>query len=213
MFGICSFSAAPFSSTAGNVYAVSVVESVSAQDQILALVSFNALVVEALQGSETVSSAFVFNASVQESITATDTLSSVTQINSSIDENINVSDTKTAQVTFPVSVDEGIAVDDSVSTAIAVLANVVEGIAAADSFIGTLLWDTINTSDTSVWTPIETVALSLRVTVGGGFSSGAFSSGPISGLGGDTKIIDAPDNWTAIDTTQPNDWTPVKTQT
>jgi hypothetical protein len=90
---------------------------------------------------------------------------------------------------------------------------VIEGIAAADFFIGTLLWDTIDTSEASVWTPIETVALSLRITVGGGFSSGAFASGPISGLGGDATVIPAPDNWTAIDTAQPTDWTPVKTQT
>jgi hypothetical protein len=55
--------------------------------------------------------------------------------------------------------------------------------------------------------------LTLRVTVGGGFSSGGFASGPITGLGGDATIIDAPDNWNTIDTAQPTDWTPVKTQT
>jgi hypothetical protein len=155
----------------------------------------------------------VFNALIQELITAADTLLTQISINGSIIEGVDVSETATALATFPVSVVEGITVDDEVSVAATFIASVIEGVNLADSFIGTLLWDTIDTSETSVWTPIETVALTLRVTVGGGFSSGAFASGPITGLGGNTTIIDAPDNWNTIDTAQPTDWTPVKTQT
>jgi hypothetical protein len=126
---------------------------------------------------------------------------------------LSVSEDQTAQAAFNARVDESLIALDAPQAAALFITSIQEGINAADTFIGRLLWDTIDTSETSVWAPVETVALTLRVTVGGGFSSGAFSSGPISGLGGITSIATAPDNWGTAITEQSTTWTTVKTQT
>jgi hypothetical protein len=159
------------------------------------------------------SSTFVINALVQELLVAADEINSQVALNGAVVEGLGVSEDVTAQAAFNARVDENLLALDAPRAAASFITSIQEGIGAADRFIGRLLWDTIDTSETSDWVPVESVALTLRITVGGGFSSGAFASGPISGLGGDTVIITAPENWDAVNTEQPTTWTTVKTQT
>ena len=182
-------------------------------DEVSAIAVFIGLVNEAVGVSEEVSSVFVFNSLVQELLLAADALTTSIDINGVIIENAGVTENQTTQVVFNSFATEVLQATDAINSAARFITNIQEGVVAAELFIGRLLWDTINTSETSVWEPIKTSSDLLRVTIGGGFSSGSYSSGPISGLGGVTSIATAPDNWNTINTAQPNDWTPVKTQT
>ena len=199
---------------AGSVdFAVLVVELVSGADEVSAFSIFVGAIAESVDMTDVTSSVLVFNALVQELLTAADELNTSISINGAVIESITVTDIETTQAAFNSSVVVTATLQDRPLAAAQFITSIQEGVVAAESFIGRLLWDTIDTSETSDWAPVETVALTLRVTVGGGFSSGAFSSGPISGLGGLTSIATAPENWNAVDTAQPSDWTPVKTQT
>jgi hypothetical protein len=199
---------------AGSVdFAVLIQELVSGADEVSAFAVFVGAIAEALEGADVTSSVLVFNALVQELLTAADELNTSISINGAVIESITVTDIETTQAAFNSSVVVTATLQDRPLAAAQFITSIQEGVVAAESFIGRLLWDTIDTSETSNWVPIETSAVTLRISIGGGFSGGSFASGPISGLGGATTIIDAPENWNAVDTAQPSDWTPVKTQT
>jgi hypothetical protein len=74
-----------------------------------------------------------------------------------------------------------------------------------------LLWETIQTAQAQNWQEVVTAQVTLRVTVGAGFSAGAISSGPFSGLGSEARIAPLPDTWQNLNSSQPSAWILVKT--
>ena len=157
----------------------------------------------------------VFNGVVSESAQAQDAVASLGVFNASVVESITAQDEAYAGASF--------------------VAQIIEDARAFDQFIGRLLWDVIDTSETTVWGVIDTgvsgnwghidtaqtqnwntittVQLELRSTVGGGFSAGAISSGPFSALGGENTVVIRPDEWQNVNTSETTNWQVVETQT
>lgn len=154
MFGLYSFSELPFASAVGNVFAASVVENALCLEANTATVDLACLISESLVGSDTIQGAFAVNGAVQELLTAADELNTSISINGAVIESIDVADTKTAQVAFNSSVTEALNVSETVSTAVQFITSIQEGVVAAESFIGRLLWELIDTSETSDWAPV-----------------------------------------------------------
>lgn len=116
-----------------------------------------------------------------------------------------------ADATFAVKVEESPQASDNNRANRTTIAVIQESVEAGDAFIARYLWEPINTFEQQTWNTIKTAEVELVVTVGGGFSAGAFSSGPISGLGGVASVVPITEIWTTEDTAQADTWNLVRT--
>ena len=154
MFGLYSFSELPFASAVGNVFAASVVENALCLEANTATVDLACLVSESLVGSDTIQGAFAVNGAVQELLTAADELNTSISINGAVIESITVTDIETTQAAFNSSVVVTATLQDRPLAAAQFITSIQEGVVAAESFIGRLLWELIDTSETSDWAPV-----------------------------------------------------------
>jgi hypothetical protein len=153
----------------------------------------------------------VFLSLVTETASGQDHTSALVEVNAAVFELATGLDSVQSVADFSVSLNEGAQAEDAGFASAVFQAAVLEAGVAEDSPLGQLLWQVINTAQTQNWQVITTAQLTLQVTIGGGFSSGAVASGPFSGLGGDTRIAPLPDTWQNINSSQTSAWILVKT--
>lgn len=211
MFSSAPFATVAFAAIGGAFFFTAVADGAVAADSQLTRVSVTSQVNEQTQGADSQLTQVNVTSQVNEQAQGADTVPASALFSISLLEGVGAVDTAISRVNFSVSLQDGVSGVDSVTVATIFAAAIQEAGVAADSLLGRLLWEVIQTAQAQDWKSVTTVQLSLRVTVGGGFSSGAIASGPISGLGGDTRIATAPDTWQNINNTQGGTWTPIKT--
>ena len=211
MFSSAPFATVAFAAIGGALFFTAVVEGAVAAETSTAQLSVPASVNEQAQGADSLSTTGSFAHFVNEQAQGADTVSVSVLFPVSLLEGTGANDTAVSRVGFSVSLQDGASGSDTVTAAAVFAVAIQEAGVSADSLLGRLLWEVVQTAQSQDWKSIATVQLSLRITVGGGFSSGAISSGPISGLGGDTRIATAPDTWQNINNVQGVTWTPIKT--
>lgn len=153
----------------------------------------------------------IFSVQIVEIANSNDTLTPTISVNSDILEFASATSSIINSTTQNAVVSENVVAQEIIPTIAQVFITIAESIRAADEFIARSLWEPINTFEPQSWTAITTAQLELRVTVGGGFSSGSISSGTYSGLGGVTTIIPADEIWETDEVAQSTDWSLVDT--
>lgn len=188
-----------------------ITESSAGLDSISGVSLFAVSVNESTTTDLVFSSNAIFTAQVVEIISSSDTLTPTISVNSDILEFASATSLIINSTTQNAVVSENVVAQEVIPTTAQVFITIAESIRAADEFIARSLWEPINTFEPQSWTAITTAQLELRVTVGGGFSSGSVSSGPYSGLGGVTTIIPADEIWVIDGVAQSTDWSLVDT--
>ena len=103
-----------------------------------------------------------------------------------------------------------IGVSWKISGAIDFFNQIQESVTAADTFISRLLWETIDTSETTGWQTIANAQIVGTALQRGAFAENAFAGGPFAGGEIEYRIGNT---WDTIDNSQPTGWTVVETQT
>lgn len=190
----------------------SITESSQVSEVVDAQALFSTLVTDSIQAQdETTAFNAAFVTNVTEAAEASTAFVGVTEVNSAIQELTNLNDTIDNIASLNSVVDEKAQAKEVIPTNAQIWISLQESVRAADQFIARFLWEPVNTFETTNWAPITTAQLELRITVGGGFSAGAMSSGPYSGLGGVTTIIPADEIWEVKNTSQSTNWALVDT--
>lgn len=214
MFGGTSFAATSFATGPGFLYGVVVSESVDVADQNASPQAvFNSTVVESTDVAELLSTTFEVNATVIDAALVVDENSSLVEFSSAVREAVSVDDDVSVVVDFVATTVDGVDVTDTYRASSEFISVVQESVSNADRFISRLLWEVINTAEAGNWVVEGNAQLELQVTVGGGgFSSGAISSGPISGLGGSVSLVVVA-TWNNVNSAGTTNWDVVETQT
>lgn len=211
MFSGAPFSATPFGAAAGFLLSATLAEGASSAVSTQAGAVFTAQVTEA---SSAATSDVTF---VGQGLTVSEMASGGVVVRANVvypvtvSEAVSASEAGFASVNFVVRFADGAAGGDAVSAAQVFTTKIAEMGVAADSPLSRLLWEAIQTGVADPWSTISTIPLSLRVSVGAGFSAGAISSGPFSALGDAASIAQVPSDWQTINNINGVTWTPVKT--
>jgi hypothetical protein len=160
---------------------------------------------------QTASPDAAFNAGISEGANTTVSTAALSQVQALVQDSATLVGVVSTTATLNPVVDETVQASEDIFTIAQIWITIQESVAAADQAIARFLWEPVNTFEVTDWVPITTAQLELRITVGGGFSAGAISSGPYSGLGGNTTIIPAPEIWETDSITQTTNWELVDT--
>ena len=205
------------------VWSASILDSASTADTVSSAAIFQANTTESATASDLFFGALTYIALVAETVAATDQISSIGTFFALTDSAASISDSPATRVDFPTQIAETAAGDMSALVApstfsarvnetanaidaflsIGVLfATITDSAMAADEFIGRLLWEIINDSQSSSWGDINSAQTSAWGTVD---SSQATSWGAVN-----TAATTA---WGVIDDSQSTSWQTVQTQT
>jgi hypothetical protein len=156
----------------------------------------------------------VFFGAAAEAATITDSASAIKYITAQADETATVTDAATTNATLRSSVNESAQMADAAQAAQTLIARAQESVTITDAAIALLLWNVINDSQATTWNTITTTRFILVPDTGGGFSQGAFASGPFDGLGKNGVVVDTAGQYDLINTYEDNrDWATIATQT
>jgi len=212
VFASAPFVKVPFSTVGGAVFFTQVDEQAQGADAVSALGVLGATVAETVEALDEMFSIIAAVCFVNEGATGSDAIPTTVQFQVSLIEGAGADAVVLSSVDFVVSLADGAQAQDADSVARALFAAVIaEAGVAQDSVLGRLLWETIQTAQAQNWQEVVTAQLTLQVTVGAGFSAGAISSGPFSGLGGVTSVAPLPDTWQNLNSSQTSAWVLVKT--
>jgi hypothetical protein len=128
-----------------------------------------------------------------------------------VEESASGADAPSGSVDFSVSLSESASVSDEISAAIDFVGQVQESVSAADTFISRLLWETINTSETTNWQTIPNAQVVSTIRQRGAFAENSFAGGPFAG--GEVTYEVGTTSWSSVNTAQTTTWTVVETQT
>jgi len=211
MLGLSAFSAVPFSAVGGVVWYRSVDELVSGAEAVSASVVFQSSVSEQASGASTIHASFAFLGRVFEDVTAADSVVSIAQFNGFVSESASGSVFISPANTMNVSVAEYVVASDNVIAQSIIPVSVFNSVVISDAIVGRKLWDVIDTYQLgeaeSSFTKIGTFA---------GFSMSGlpFAGSPeTASIAQGWQNVQAPPNttWTTEDTSEANDWEPIKT--
>jgi hypothetical protein len=175
---------------------------------------FNADIEEEASAEDTnIVAGSVFNADIEEQAQGQDESDApgsiysaqITEASTGVDQNT------VSASTFNAVISESSVGVDSTAAAVDFIVQIQESVQAADLFVSRLLWETIDTSATTIWTNIESADLTFNVTPSAAFSQGAFASGPIAGIGGDLTVVISGTKWENLNTAQTTTWDVVPT--
>jgi len=156
----------------------------------------------------------VFFGAAAETATVTDSASAIKYITTQADESATVTDAATTNATLRSSANESAQIADAAQAAQTFIARAQESVTITDAAIARLLWNVINDSQATTWNPIPTTKFIIVPDTGGGFSQGAFASGPFDGLGKNSVVVDTAGQYDLINTYEnAQDWATIATQT
>lgn len=210
MFASASFSSVAYASFGGLLYAAHRADAASGTSAQAARVTFDSRVAEGASGAEVLVSSNVFVLFVQEGASAQTTVSPIGVYFSSVSDAVQGTDSTAAQVNFAVRITEFGAGFEQFASRADYRPLVVEGVDVTDTLLGRQLWETINTQQPEGWRTVVVAQVTIATEIGGGFSAGAFSSGPISGVGGVSRNATLPDDWSGFTVGSLGNWKPIK---
>lgn len=126
-------------------------------------------------------------------------------------ESAEIADEVSSGVDFANSVSESASGSAEFAGAIDFVNQINESVTAADTFISRLLWETINTFETTNWQVIDNAQIVGTVLQRGAFAENAFAGGPFAG--GEIEYRIGQVLWNTVDNSQTTTWTVVETQT